>query len=368
MAETINVNVFDADKKFVDFAGLDYFWEKAKAYVDSADKVTADKVAVLESDVDALQATVGDANSGLVAAVTALQDEIDSLSGGAGSIDTQITNKIATLDVDDAAVVGQYVSSVAQVDGKISVTRVALPDYTETYDAKGAAAAVADDLADHEGDAVAHVTADERASWNSAKTAIDTFLKDADMTASAVDTLAELQTYMTNDGAAAVELVNRVATLEDIDHDAYKGADTALETSLKGYVDGKVDGKFDTAGAAAAAQAAAIADAEAKYQVKGNYETAGASATALADAKSYADGLASNYDAAGAAATAQAAAIAQAKLDAADALKSYYTKTEVDNLLSSNSTGDRAYAKQYTDELFGSFKFAANSDIDAMFT
>ena len=39
----------------------------------------------------------------------------------------------------------------------------------------------------------------------------------------------------------------------------------------------------------------------------------------------------------------------------------------VDNLLSTNSTGDRAYAKQYTDELFGSFKFAANSDIDSLF-
>ena len=69
----------------------------------------------------------------------------------------------------------------------------------------------------------------------------------------------------------------------------------------------------------------------------------------------------------GAAADAQAAAIAQAKVDAAEALKGYYTKTEVDNLLSTNSTGDRAYAKQYTDELFGSFKFAANSDIDALF-
>jgi hypothetical protein len=67
------------------------------------------------------------------------------------------------------------------------------------------------------------------------------------------------------------------------------------------------------------------------------------------------------------AADAQAAAIAQAKADATEALKGYYTKGEVDNLLSTNSTGDRAYAKQYTDELFGSFKFAANSDIDALF-
>jgi hypothetical protein len=180
-----------------------------------------------------------------------------------------------------------------------------------------------------------------------------------------------------------------VENLKKIDHDAYKAADTALETSLKGYVDGKVDGKFDAAGSAAAAESAAKSYADGKFQVAGNYEEAGAAAQALADAKSYADGkfqVAGNYEAAGtadaaiaaldlpntyeakgAAADAQAAAIAQAKLDAADALKSYYTKTEVDNLLSTNSTGDRAYAKQYTDELFGSFQFAANSDIDALF-
>mgnify|MGYP006898691688 CR=1 FL=1 len=44
-----------------------------------------------------------------------------------------------------------------------------------------------------------------------------------------------------------------------------------------------------------------------------------------------------------------------------------YSKTEVDNLLATNTTADQAYAKQYTDELFGSFKFAQNSDIDALF-
>ena len=56
------------------------------------------------------------------------------------------------------------------------------------------------------------------------------------------------------------------------------------------------------------AEANAIADAEAKYQVKGNYEAAGAAAQALKDAKSYADGLAVNYDAAGSAADAFASA------------------------------------------------------------
>ena len=358
MAEVINTNVFDADKKFVDFAGLDYFWEKAKAYVDGADKVTADKVTALEG-------VVGDSTKGLVKDVNYILDELETISGGVGSVGTQIDNAIAALKL----------AETYEVKGEAAKAEAAAKSYVDgkvdgKFDAVGSAAAVADDLADHVADAVAHVTADERASWNSAKTAIDAFLKDADMTADAVDTLKELQTYMTTDGSAAAELVGRVAVLEALDHDAYKAADTALETSLKGYVDGKVDGKFDAAGAAATAKSEAIADAESKYQVKGDYEVAGAAATALADAKTYADGkfqIAGNYEVAGAAATAKSEAIAQAKADAADALKSYYTKTEVDNLLSSNSTGDRAYAKQYTDELFGSFKFAANSDIDALF-
>ena len=182
------------------------------------------------------------------------------------------------------------------------------------YEAAGAAEAVEGKLNSHKDDTVAHVTADERAEWNAAKAAIDTFLKDADMTEKAVDTLAELQTYMEADGAAAAELVNRVAVLEAIDHDAYvaadadvfasaktytdslagnydsKGsADAALEAA-KTYVDGKVDGKFDTVGSADAALEAAKADAAEKYQVKGNYEVAGAADAALEAAKTYVDG------------------------------------------------------------------------------
>lgn len=47
---------------------------------------------------------------------------------------------INALDYTDAAVAGQYVSSVSQVDGQISVVHAPLPDYSKTYDAYGAAA------------------------------------------------------------------------------------------------------------------------------------------------------------------------------------------------------------------------------------
>lgn len=57
----------------------------------------------------------------------------------AAAAETAATDAIAALDVADTAVSGQYVSEVSETDGKISVVRASLPDYSETYDAKGAA-------------------------------------------------------------------------------------------------------------------------------------------------------------------------------------------------------------------------------------
>lgn len=292
MAEVINTNVFSSEKKFVDLSGLDYFWGKAKTYIDGVDATMSAKVVANEN------------------AIKEINDELDSLSGGAGSIGTQIDNKIAALDLPNTYD-AKGSANAALTDAKAYADSLA-----GNYDAVGSADAVSEVLTEHKNDTTAHITADERTAWNDAKEAIDAFLKDADMTESAVDTLKELQTYMSNDGAAATELVNRVANLEKIDHEAYIAADETILANAKSYVDEKVDGKFDAVGSAA---------------------------------------------------TAKTEAIAQAKTDAAEALRNYYTRTEVDDLLSTNSTGDRAYAKQYTDELFNSFKFAANSDIDEMF-
>ena len=394
MAEVINTNVFDAEKKFVDFAGLDYFWEKAKAYVDGADKVTADKVATLES-------VVGNDASGLVQKVNLIQGELDGLNGGAGSITTQISNAITALDLPNtyeakgeaakaetaAKAYADGLASNYEVAGAAKTAEDNAKAYADglagNYDAAGTAAGLneAMDTRVKVLEAIDH----EKLASDASAAAVATVLDGAP---ESFDTLKEVAAWIANNEHASdvATLVTDVENLKKIDHDAYKAADTALETSLKGYVDGKVDGKFDATGSAAQALTDAKAYADG---LANNYDEAGAAATAESNAKSYADGkfqiagdyeaagtadakiaalkLPETYDAKGAAADAQAAAIAQAKLDAADALKSYYTKTEVDNLLSTNSTGDRAYAKQYTDELFGSFKFAANSDIDSLF-
>ena len=71
--------------------------------------------------------------------------ELETAIGENGSVATQISTEIQKLDVDDTAVAGEYVSAVSETDGKITVTRAALPDYTETYDAKGSAKAVQGD-------------------------------------------------------------------------------------------------------------------------------------------------------------------------------------------------------------------------------
>ena len=353
MSELINQNVFAEDKKFVDISGLSYFWSKTKKFVEDADVVISGKVTALEN-------TVGDSTKGLVKDVKSIQDELNSLSGGAGSIATQIDNAIAALDLPNTyeakgAAADALDAAKSYVDGKVD----------GKFDAAGTAAGLntAMDARVVKLEAIDH----NKIAADAAAAAVAGVIDEAP---ESFDTLKEVAAWIANNDHASdvATLMTDVANLKKIDHDAYVAADATTLAAAKDYVDGKVDGKFDVFGAAATAKAEAIADAEGKYQVKGSYEAAGAAAQALVDAKAYADSkVDGKFDAAGAAADAQAAAIAQAKVDAAEALKGYYTKGEVDNLLSTNSTGDRAYAKQYTDELFSSFKFAQNSEIDALF-
>lgn len=71
-------------------------------------------------------------------------DNLEAAIGEGGSVAAQIDAKIQALDVKDAAVEGQYVSAVSEADGKITVTRAALPDYTDVYAPKAHTHAIAD--------------------------------------------------------------------------------------------------------------------------------------------------------------------------------------------------------------------------------
>lgn len=101
---------------------------------------------------------------------------LDTLNGGAdvaGSVQKQVADALSTaegytdeqiqaLDVTDAAVEGEYVSAVSETDGKISVSRVALPTVAEIKSTGQAIIAVKEDkgvISATAGDiAAAHVT------------------------------------------------------------------------------------------------------------------------------------------------------------------------------------------------------------------
>lgn len=148
------INILDPNTKLVDLTGLGIFWNKIQEYIlashvainnkigkftngtpatgickviENNEKVASEALNDLDTRVSANTAAIGNANSGIIKDIKAIQEELTSLSVGAGSIQNQIESAIAKLDVTDNAVAGQYVSSVSEVDGKVVVTREALP-------------------------------------------------------------------------------------------------------------------------------------------------------------------------------------------------------------------------------------------------
>lgn len=99
------------------------------------DGITAEKIAAW----DAAEGNAKGHADGLNTAMDTRVKAVEAAIGENGSVAGQIKTAIEALDYTDTAVDGEYVSAVNEVDGKISVTRKALPDYTNTYDIKGAA-------------------------------------------------------------------------------------------------------------------------------------------------------------------------------------------------------------------------------------
>lgn len=201
------------------------------------------------------------------ARIAQLQSDIQSLTGGNGSISEQINNAINALDVDAAA--GDYVASISQADGKIvpvmgsfnfdekGAAASALSEaktYAEgqasaaqaaaiadaagkyqvkgDYEAAGAAAAVQGKL-DTE---VARAKAAEEANAAAIaaeKARMDAFMLDADVKDAAVDTLKEIQAYITSDGAAAQEMLAAIEAAQGA-ADAAQGEVDALEGVVAG--------------------------------------------------------------------------------------------------------------------------------------
>ena len=106
---------------------------------DEALATLAGRVTTAEGNIDALEALVGN-----TAVDTQITNAVSAAIGEGGSVTKKIAAEIQKLDVEDNAVAGKYVSAVSEADGKITVTRADLPDYTDVYAAKEHDHAIAD--------------------------------------------------------------------------------------------------------------------------------------------------------------------------------------------------------------------------------
>lgn len=97
------------------------------------------RVTTAEGDIDALEALVGNTSVD-----TQITNAVSAAIGEGGAVTEKIAAEIQKLDVEDNAVAGKYVSAVSEADGKITVTRADLPDYTNVYAAKEHDHAIAD--------------------------------------------------------------------------------------------------------------------------------------------------------------------------------------------------------------------------------
>lgn len=238
-------------------------------------------VSSIESKLGSKDATAASgADASAFGRIKNLETIVAGLTGSEGgnveSVDAKINNAIGALDVD--AVAGDYVASISQADGKIvpvmghfafdaegsadaalaeaktyaegkasAAQAAAIADAAGKYQVKGdyeaagAAAAVQGNL-DTE---VLRAKAAEEANAKAIaaeKARMDAFMLDADVQGQAVDTLKEIQAYITSDGAAAQEMLAAI--------EAAQGAADAAQDEVDA-LEGVVAGVKTTAEAAA---------------------------------------------------------------------------------------------------------------------
>lgn len=200
------------------------------------------RVATAEGEIDALQAALDTAETGLKARMTAAEDAIDALGelmGEEGSVQEQITAAIEALKI------AEYAKKT-----EVEAVQTALDTYKTSNDK-----AVADNKAAIETEAAAARAAE--------KTLTDAVAAIKDGTT--IDSFADVETALAGKDA--------------------KGAAEQALTDAKAYADG-LAGNYDAKGSAAQALVDAKAYADG---LAGNYDEEGAADQALVDAKAYVD-------------------------------------------------------------------------------
>ena len=169
------------------------------------------------SNIEKLDTTIGNVESGKTvvdmiadakaAANLAITEAVEALDSEVSSDEIDIESETSKVHVK---------VQVTQVDGKlteVTLTESGIADKTET---EQSITNLRSELVGTSSDTSADTTIYGALNVAvEAKGKIDAFLLDANLTESAVDTLKEIQTYITTDGEAAAQLVTRVKDAED---------------------------------------------------------------------------------------------------------------------------------------------------------
>ena len=169
--------------------------------------------------------------------------EADYLKAADKYDDTALVGRVSTVEGDVAAIKGDYLKAEdkTELEGKITTAQTAAEGAQSTADA--------------------------------AKAAIDAFLKEADATETAIDTLKEIQAELDEGEANAATMLAKIQALEAVDNATQAEMDAAIATVNENI--GSIEDRVE------ALEAVDVATKEYADQAE-------------ADAKSYADGLNTN--------------------------------------------------------------------------
>lgn len=145
-----------------------------------------------KTDITNLKTLVGENN---------VSDSINSakteaIETSTGYTQTQIDNLDATVSGKSAHVT----VNVVEENGIITTVDVSEEDIASNSD-----------LTAHTGNTTVHITADERAKWNDTKDTLDAFLLNSNATGDAIDTLKEIQDFLTSDTGTVKQLLDDVS-------------------------------------------------------------------------------------------------------------------------------------------------------------
>lgn len=181
---------------------------------------------------------------------TTVNGHTDLISGLRTDLTNEITNR-------ETAVNEAKIHAETKATEALNAAKEYADGLAGNYDEAGAAAAVDAKLTAE----ISRAEAAEKANADAIaaeKARLDLFLADADTTEKAVDTLKEIQAYITSDGAAAEQMLTAIGEAKDaattaqseVDalelvvaamDEAYKAADATTLTAAKEYVDGKIE-------------------------------------------------------------------------------------------------------------------------------